>query len=178
MSQYKPLSKIATTNKHGDWNVIIETPKGNRNKLAYDEDIGVFQLKGVLPSGAVFPFDFGFLPSTEGGDGDPLDVLLLMDEPTYPGTLVPSRLLGVIEANQTEDGKTERNDRLIAVAANSRRHGGLQSIQDLNALLLEEIEHFFTSYNLIKGKRFAVVGRSGPERAQEVIAKAQEKSRP
>jgi Inorganic pyrophosphatase len=85
VSQYRPLSQLETINPEGDLNVIIETPKGNRNKLAYHPQLGAFQLKGVLPAGAVFPFDFGFLPSTKGEDGDPLDVLLLMDEPTYPG---------------------------------------------------------------------------------------------
>lgn len=104
-------------------NVIIETPKGSRNKFNYDEDYNLFKLGGVLPAGAVFPFDFGFIPSTIGGDGDPLDVLLLMDEPAFPGCLVSSRLIAVIEAEQTErDGETTRNDRLIAVAADSRAH--------------------------------------------------------
>src|SRR5215208_1072043 len=103
-------------------NVIIETPRGSRNKFNYDGGLGLFKLGGVLPAGAVFPFDFGFIPSTLGGDGDPLDVLVLMDEPAFTGCLVPSNLLGVIEAEQTEDGKTTRNDRLIAVAAKSRDH--------------------------------------------------------
>ncbi|HEX8920029.1 MAG TPA: inorganic diphosphatase, partial [Pyrinomonadaceae bacterium] len=70
-------------------NVIIETPKGSRNKFNYDERHQLFKLGGVLPLGAVFPFDFGFIPSTLGGDGDPLDILLLMDEPAFPGCLVP-----------------------------------------------------------------------------------------
>src|SRR5215212_9852523 len=99
----------------GDLNVIIETPKGQRNKFKYDEKSGLYKLGGVLPAGAVFPFDFGFAPSTLGGDGDPLDVLLLMDEPAFAGCLVPARLVGVIEAEQTEKGNTARNDRLIAV---------------------------------------------------------------
>src|SRR5919202_2577365 len=107
----------------GEVNVIIETPKGSRNKFKYDEQRGLFKLSGVLPAGAVFPFDFGFVPSTRGEDGDPLDVLVLMDEPAFAGCLVPSRLIGVIEAEQTEEGTTERNDRLIAVAANSYTHG-------------------------------------------------------
>ncbi len=94
-----------------DLNVIIETPKGSRNKFKYDEEFGLFRLSGLLPVGAVFPFDFGFVPSTAGEDGDPLDVLLLMDEPAFAGCLVTSRLIGVIEAEQTEEGKAERNDR-------------------------------------------------------------------
>src|SRR5918997_1002696 len=96
----------------GELNVIIETPKGSRNKFDYDEDAGLFKLGGVLPSGAVFPFDFGFVPSTVGGDGDPLDVLVLMDEPAFTGCLVPARLIGVIVAEQTEGGRTTRNDPL------------------------------------------------------------------
>src|SRR5215210_5336873 len=111
--------------------VIIETPQGSRNKFNYDEELGLFKLGGVLPAGASFPFDFGFVPSTVGGDGDPLDVLLLMDEPAFTGCLVAARLIGVIEADQTEDGETTRNDRVIAVATTSRNHGDLRSIQDL-----------------------------------------------
>ena len=112
--------QLPTWDKEGKLNVVVETPKGSRSKLAWNDEYRMFELKGVLPAGAVFPFDFGFLPSTVGGDGDPLDLLVLMDDATYPGVLVPCRLLGVIEAEQTEEGKTERNDRLIAVAANSR----------------------------------------------------------
>ncbi|MDQ3290654.1 MAG: inorganic diphosphatase, partial [Bacteroidota bacterium] len=104
------------------YNVIIETPKGSRNKLAYDEKFGLFKLKNVLPVGASFPYDFGFIPRTIGEDGDPIDVLVLMDEPVAPGTLVPARLIGVIAAEQTEEGNTVRNDRLLAVSAVSRTH--------------------------------------------------------
>ncbi|MDF2439957.1 MAG: inorganic pyrophosphatase [Abditibacteriota bacterium] len=154
----------------GELNVVIETPKGSRNKFDYDEEQGVFKLGGVLPVGASFPFDFGFAPSTLGEDGDPLDVLVLMDEPAFAGCLVPSRLLGAIEAEQTErDGHSERNDRLIAVASNYRQHQNLSSLNDLNPTLMDEIEHFFASYNLIKGKQFKTMARSGPERALQLI---------
>jgi inorganic pyrophosphatase len=154
----------------GDLNVIIETPQGSRNKFDYDEELGLFKLGGVLPAGASFPFDFGFVPSTIGGDGDPLDVLLLMDEPAFTGCLVIARLLGVIEAEQTErDGKTERNDRLIAVATASRTHKKVRSLNGLGEQLLEEIEHFFISYNKIKGKEFKPLGRFGPRRAAQVV---------
>ena len=79
-------------------NVVIETPRGARTKLAYDRERAAFVVKKVLPQGMSFPFDFGFIPSTAGDDGDPLDVLVLMDEPVPIGTVVPSRLIGVIEA--------------------------------------------------------------------------------
>lgn len=151
-------------------NVIIETPKGSRNKFSYDEEYHLFKLGGVLPAGAVFPYDFGFIPSTLGGDGDPLDVLLLMDEPAFPGCLVPSRLVAVIEAEQTErDGETTRNDRLIAVAADSHTHRKVRKLADISTDLLDEIEHFFISYNEIKGKNFKPLGRFGPVKAARLI---------
>jgi inorganic pyrophosphatase len=151
-------------------NVIIETPKGSRNKFNYDEEHHLFKLGGVLPAGAVFPFDFGFIPSTLGGDGDPLDVLLLMDEPAFPGCLVPARLIAVIEAEQTErDGETTRNDRLIAIAADSHTHRNVRTLADISTALVDEIEHFFVSYNQIKGKQFKPLGRFGPIKAARLI---------
>lgn len=153
----------------GELNVVIETPKGSRNKYTYNEELRLFQLSSVLPLGAVFPFDFGFVPGTLGGDGDPLDVLLLMDEPAFPGCLVPARLVGVIEAEQTENQDMMRNDRLICVASPSRTHRDVQSLDDLNNAVMEEIEHFFTSYNRIKGMQFTPLGRFGPERARLLV---------
>jgi inorganic pyrophosphatase len=163
--------------KSGDLNVVIDTPKGSRNKFSWDEKHQLFELSGVLPAGAVFPYDFGFIPKTRGGDGDPLDVLILMDEPAFTGCLVRSRLLGVIEAEQTEKGETTRNDRLIAVASKSRVHADLKSITDLNPKLLDEIEHFFVSYNQAKGKKFKPLGRYGPERARKLVKSAQRAKR-
>ncbi|HEY8562421.1 MAG TPA: inorganic diphosphatase [Pyrinomonadaceae bacterium] len=159
-------------NEQGALNVIIETPKNCRNKYAFDEDLGIFVLKGVLAAGHSFPFDFGFVPQTLGGDGDPLDVLVLMDEPAFPGCLVPSRLIGVIEAEQTEtDGETTRNDRLIAIAADSHTHSHVKSINDLNETLVAQIEHFFVSYNEIKGKRFKSLGIFAARKAKEIVVK-------
>jgi inorganic pyrophosphatase len=154
----------------GELNVIIETPKGSRNKFDYDEDAGLFKLGGVLPSGAVFPFDFGFVPSTLGGDGDPLDILVLMDEPAFTGCLVRVRLVGVFEAEQTErDGHTTRNDRLVGVAAESRLLREVKTLKSLGENLLEEIEHFFVSYNDIKGKEFKPLGRFGAAHALRLV---------
>ncbi len=154
------------------YNVIIETPKGSRNKLAYDEKLGIIKLKGVLPLGASFPFDFGFLPRTHGEDGDPVDVLVLMDEPVSPGCLVPARLVGVIAAAQTEKGTTVQNDRLLAVSAVSRIHQHIQDLKDLYKRLLEEIEHFFRSYNVMRQADFTVTGRYGAKKAQQLVAQA------
>ncbi len=157
--------------RSGALNVIIETVKGSRNKLKYDPERQLFLLKKVLPKGAVFPFDFGFIPSTLGEDGDPLDVLILMDESTTPGCLIASRLIGVIEAEQTEDGATIRNDRLIAVAEHSHEHESIRSLRELHDHLAQAIEHFFISYNEMDGKRFRPLGHFGPNRANKLVQK-------
>lgn len=154
----------------GHLNAIIDTPKGSRNKFRYDEKIGMFKLGGALPVGGIFPFDFGYIPSTMAADGDPLDVLILMDDPAFVGCLVPAKLLGVIEAEQTEDQETTRNDRLIATAADSRNHSHIRFLGDLNNNLVHEIEQFFVSYNKTKGKTFKILGRFGPDRARALIA--------
>src|SRR6201988_5536446 len=96
--------------------VVIETPKGSRNKFAFNPDEHTFELKKVLPAGMAFPYDFGFVPSTKGDDGDPIDVLVLMDEPAFPGCMLKCRPIGVIEGEQRKkkSGK-ERNDRVVAI---------------------------------------------------------------
>jgi inorganic pyrophosphatase len=154
-------------------NIVIDTPKGSRNKYSFDAKVGLFKLVNVLPVGAVFPFDFGFVPSTLGGDGDPLDVLLLLDEPTFTGCLVAGRVLGVIEARQ-RDGHTEwiRNDRLIAVADKSATHRDLTSLAQVSSELLDQIEHFFISYNQLKGTVFEPLDRFGREHAETVLREA------
>jgi len=95
--------------------VVIETPKGSRNKYAFDVEQKVFELTKVLPAGMAFPYDFGFIPSTLAEDGDATDVLVLMDEPAFPGCLLKCRTIGVIEGEQGKKNKAERNDRIVAV---------------------------------------------------------------
>jgi len=155
----------------GAINAVIETPGGSRNKFKYDETLGFYALSGVLPEGMVFPHAFGFVPSTKAPDGDPQDILIIMDEPTFTGCVVSTRLLGVIEAEQTEDGETERNDRLIAVAANSRDYSDVHGIKDLNSNVLKEIEQFFITYNKEKGRKFKVLKMRGPRQALKLVKK-------
>ena len=110
----------------GQLNVVVETSQGSRNKYEYDNQLDCLKLSTVLTEGAVFPFDFGFIPSTSGGDKDPLDVLVLNDEPLFPGCLLKARLIGAITAKQIKNTKNYRNDRLIAVAVESQRYGKLR----------------------------------------------------
>lgn len=153
--------------------VVVETPKGGRNKFAFEPDLQAFKLKGVLPEGHSFPFDFGFVPSTKAEDGDPLDVLLILSAPAFPGCVVEARLLGALEVEQQEpDGQIVRNDRLLAVAADSREHKNIREITDLSAEMLHEIEHFFISYNAVKGQELKVLRRVGTTGAAALLKKA------
>ena len=150
-------------------NAVIETPGGSRNKFKYDQKLGFYSLSGVLPEGMVFPHAFGFVPGTKAADGDPEDILIMMDEPTFTGCVVHALLIGVIEAEQTENGTKERNDRLIAVAANSRDYSDVHNLDDLNANMIKEIEQFFVNYNRERGKRFKVLGILGPRQALKLL---------
>jgi inorganic pyrophosphatase len=151
--------------KNGTCRAIIETPKGFRSKFDYDPDSGLFMLGGLLPEGMMFPFDFGFIPSTLGEDGDPIDIMVLMDAPAHVGCLIDVRIIGIITAEQTQDGKTETNDRLLGVAVHSYDHQHLKTIGDVSKTLLDQVEEFFVSYNKQRGKKFRVTGTGGPKKA-------------
>jgi inorganic pyrophosphatase len=153
-------------------NVIVETPKGSRNKYKYDEDYGLWRLSKVLPLGAAFPYDFGFLPSTRGQDGDPVDVLVLLDEAAFPGCVVPARLIGVLEAEQTQDGKTIRYDRLVAVIETPYNPPQVHSLEELSPQWLTELEHFFIAYNQMEGRQFKPLVCHGPDKAQQLVEAA------
>jgi inorganic pyrophosphatase len=160
----------AWDSESGSLNVIIETPKGSRNKFDYNPKEGLFELGKVLPKGIVFPYDFGFVPSTQGNDGDPLDVLVLMDEPAFPGCKVCCRLIGVIEAEQTDKRHdTVRNDRLIGVVAKCQNDKGTRSLKQLPNNLVKEIEHFFVSYHALDGREFKALACRGPRKAARLV---------
>jgi inorganic pyrophosphatase len=170
----KAISKLEPFASRKCVHVIIETPKGSRVKYAYDAQTGLFELKRALPEGMVFPFNFGFIPSTKAEDGDPTDILILNEEPLVPGCLLKARLIGAIKAEQTEDGKATRNDRLIGLALTKATPTYLESME-LDKRTLKEIEYFFISYNKLGGKKFKVLGKSGPGKAREIVKAAAEK---
>ena len=120
-------------------NVVVETPRGCRNKYAYNPDLGAMELRKVLPLGHAFPFDFGFVPQTKGSDGDPLDILVLADEALVTGCVVACRVIGVIVARQTEGRHSERNDRLIAVPRATQRFAQVHTLSQLEAGVLADI---------------------------------------
>jgi inorganic pyrophosphatase len=154
--------------------VVIETSRGSRNKLGYDPTNGAFRLKFVLPEGMVFPYDFGFVPSTRAEDGDPLDVLVLLDHPAPAGCLVGARLIGIIEARQreTDDREWTRNDRLLGVATHARTHRHITALSDLRPGQCDEIAAFFSQYSRLNGRAFEVLGQSGPDAARAALERA------
>lgn len=166
-TQLKPIDK-----KTSLLQVIVETPAGSRNKFAYDPEQGIFTLKSVLPAGMVFPWDFGFLPRTIAGDGDPIDVLLLMDEPAYPGCAVRARLIGVIEGEQIEGKKKTRNDRLVAVAEATHAYANVHRLKDLPRKWVRELQDFFVNYHRLEGREYRLLGCKGANAAMSLIQKA------
>jgi inorganic pyrophosphatase len=150
-------------------NVIIETPKGSGIKYTFDPETKIFKLSSILAEGLVFPFHFGFIPGTRGEDGDPLDVLVLLDNPCYPGCLIECKVIGVIEAEQTEKKETVRNDRIISTAVKAERYAEIDSLKDLDKYLMGEIVNFFISYNKMKDKIFKPLANEGPKKANKLI---------
>jgi inorganic pyrophosphatase len=161
-------NRLVATSVH----VIVDTPRGSRNKFKFDPQLQRFRLAKVLPAGMCFPFDFGYVPETAEEDGDPVDVLVLMEAPAFVGCLVECRLVGVLEAEQAEGDEVVRNDRLIGVATEAREFCHVHELKDLNSQLLDEIEQFFENYNAAAGKRFTVLSRKGPAAARTLLQRA------
>jgi inorganic pyrophosphatase len=175
----KPKSSTSGTAKPGEelLQVVIETPRGSRNKYSFDPEQRTFRLKTLLPVGMVFPYDFGFIPKTTGGDGDPFDILVLMDEPAFPGCTVLVRLLGVLQAEQIVQRKTERNDRLLAVAEPSLLFANLKEFDDLPRPVLKEIEEFFNNYHRLRGKQSRTLDWQHSSAAMKLIEQARRRYR-
>ena len=155
-------------------NVVIETPRGSRNKYVFEPRTGLFRLKKLLPIGLSFPFDFGFLPGTRSGDGDPLDVLVLMQEASFPGCLVSAALLGVIQVEQRPRGARtfQRNDRLVAAAILEERPLEFRSLAQVGTRRLTEIQRFFEWTSAAEGRELKVLGIKGPRAAWKTIERA------
>ena len=169
-SQLRPLDK----DDEGVIRVVIETPKGSRNKYAFNEDEKVFELKKVLPAGMDFPYDFGFVPSTKADDGDPVDVLVLMDEPAFAGCVLKCRIIGIIEGEQGEKKSKKRDDRVVAVEYDNHSWADIKEIQDLGKQFREELEEFFVNYHKLSGEQYRVIGVKGPKAAAKCIDKGRQ----
>jgi inorganic pyrophosphatase len=158
-------------------NVIVDTPKGSRNKYKYDEKTHCFRLSRILPAGASFPHDFGYIPKTLAEDGDPLDVLVISEVPSFSGCNLTVKLIGTISGTQTEKGKSMRNDRLLAVPVTSANPISFEHIDGLPPGWVTEMEHFFVSYNRVQGREFRIIARGGPKEAEDALTAAEQRYR-
>ncbi len=151
------------------YNVIIETPRGSSEKYDYDEKNKSFFLKKKLPAGMCFPHDFGFIPGTKGEDGDPLDAMVIAEFKTFTGCHISCRLIGAIEAEQTEKDKTVRNDRFFFIPEASLLYKHIASMDDLPSSYVEELIAFFINYNKQEGKEFKPLKILTPEKASKLL---------
>jgi inorganic pyrophosphatase len=147
--------------------VIIETPKESRIKFKYNPSKQLYEVNRILPHGLRFPFNFGFVPNTVAPDGDPTDVLIILDEPLFPGCRAVCRVLGLLQAEQTENSQTNRNDRIIAVSIDDT--AAPQTIADVACNFFDDVERFFDTYHKADGDRFKVLGVAGIREALELV---------
>lgn len=158
-------------------NVVVETPKGSSEKYDLDPKSGYIKLKKIMPVGMVFPFDFGFIEGTIGEDGDPLDAIVISEIKTFSGCAIDCRIVGAVKATQQErDGEKMRNDRYIAIPTLSTLYAQINDLKDFPNQMIEEIEHFFSSYNLEAGKKFTPVGHINAKVATRLIEKSRSRS--
>ncbi len=148
--------------------VIIESPKGSKNKYEIDKETGLIKLDRAMKTAQDFPFDYGFSPKTLWEDNDPLDVVLLTTYPLSPQILVKARPIGLME--MIDSG--ESDDKIIAVPVKDPRWDKVNDINDVNEYTLKEIKHFFETYKSIEGKVVEVKGFFGKQRAREAIEKS------
>jgi inorganic pyrophosphatase len=172
MPNASPMELPALDPDTGLVRVVIDTPKGSRNKYKFDAEFGLLKLSRMLPAGMSFPYDFGSIPSTCAEDGDALDVLVLTEAPLFPGCLVLVHLIGVIRAVQRERRKLIRNDRLLATLETPVNKPAITRLDQVNGQQLKDIEHFFRSYNQAQGREFRITGRSGARQAQKMFRDA------
>ena len=152
--------------------IIVETPKGSTQKYDYEFKIKCFKLNKILPEGMQFPFDFGFIPGTKGGDGDPLDVVVISEFKSFPGCAIDVKIIGGLIAEQSEkNGKKVRNDRYLAVPLESALFKDVDDIKALPGDIINQLEDFFKNYNRAAGKEFEVKERIGGKKAFKIINK-------
>jgi inorganic pyrophosphatase len=151
--------------------VVVETPRGANIKIKYDEDLGCFSLSRILPLGVTYPYDFGFVPQTLAQDGDPLDVMVLIDALTYPGVVISCRLLGALQVE--ERGLRGRpNHRLVAVPVKAARKDEVRNFSDLGRRMQQELERFFVMSSAFTSKDPVVRGWVGPDAAFDMVQRS------
>ncbi len=151
---------------------VVEIPKGSRNKYEYDPDLGRFVLDRMLFSSVHYPADYGFIPGTVARDGDPVDVLVLLDEATFPGCVIEARPIGVFDMRD-EKGPDEK---ILCVPVSDPRWNWIEELDQVPDHLLKEIRHFFEIYKDLEAKETEVHGWKGREEAWRQIRDGRERA--
>lgn len=149
-------------------NVIVEIPKGSQNKYEYDKKTDMIRLDRVLFSPIFYVGDYGMIPQTMSEDGDPLDVLVLVTNRTYPGILIEARPIAILKMS---DGSRTDN-KVLCVAKNDPRYSSYKDMKDVEKHTLKEISHFFQIYKDLEGKKMQVIGWENANKAKKVILTA------
>ncbi|GBC98872.1 Inorganic pyrophosphatase [bacterium HR17] len=153
------------------FHAVVEVPKGSQNKYEYDKRLNIFKLNRTLYSPVHYPGDYGFIPSTLADDGDPLDVLVLVDEPSFPGCVLVARPIGLLD--MVDEG--EPDEKVLAVPVNNPRYDTVQAYGDILPHMLREIEHFFRIYKELEGKTVVTNGWRDATAAMETIRRCHER---
>ena len=160
------LSKIPAQTKDGDLNVLVEITGGSKNKYEFDKDMGAMILDRVLFSSVKYPYDYGFVPNTLAEDGDPLDGMVMMDEPTFPGCVIAARPIGMLKMIDGGD----RDEKILCVPAEDPRYDHVKSLDDVAPHRLAEIAEFFASYKNLEKKEVQIDGWADLDATKAVIA--------
>lgn len=163
------FANLPLRSEEGDFLAVVETPKGSAIKYEFDRQLQAMTISKYLSLGLVYPFDFGFFPSTIAEDGDPLDVMVLADVGSFAGLVQKVRLLGALATEQKEKGATLRNDRILAVPVELSRRRHLKDARDLDAGLRNEIELFLRATDVLEPKSLVFLGWKGPRAARRLV---------
>jgi inorganic pyrophosphatase len=163
------LGALPARDDDGALRVVVESPAGSRVKLKYEPDLGAFTVSRPLVLGVAYPFDWGFVPGTRGPDGDPIDVMVVCDFPTYPGVVIASRALALVRVEQNaKSGRGRlRNDRIVAEPVAARRKVGV-----LSERVRQELEQFFTATTLFENKDIEILGWGAADEAERLVDEA------
>ena len=161
------LSLIPAQPKPGLINVLIEITGGSKNKYEFDKDLQAFALDRVLYSSVQYPYDYGFVPNTLADDGDPLDGIVIMDEPTFPGCVIPARPIGMLEMIDGGD----RDEKILCVPDKDPRYTEVKSLKDVAHHRLEEIAEFFRTYKNLEKKVTEILGWKDVDQVMPLVEK-------
>ena len=161
------LSKIPAQPKPGLLNVLIEIPAGSKNKYEFDKDLQAFALDRVLYASVMYPYDYGFVPNTLADDGDPLDGMVMIDQPTFPGCVITARPIGMLEMIDGGD----RDEKILCVPDKDPRYSAVRSLDDVASHRLDEIAEFFRTYKNLEKKVTEILGWKNLDQVMPLVEK-------